>query len=231
MPKDILIFKRIEKKYPTDIKTAEKLLNTLEGLLKDDKYSHSTVCSTYLDTPDRLLIRNSIDAKVYKEKLRIRHYGQLTDDSRLFFEIKKKYKGVVYKRREVMTANEVSDYIFNRHIPFDSQIMRELDCTMARYGYPLPAAFIAYERDAYIFAKDPSVRITLDRNIRYRFDSLFPTKSNDGTPLLSDDQVILEIKTPGGMPLELAHALDKLKLYPTSFSKYGRAYAAAFDTL
>jgi hypothetical protein len=34
----------------------------------------------------------------------------------------------------------------------------------------------------------------------------------------------MEIKTDGAMPLWLSHALDELKIYPTSFSKYGRAY-------
>ena len=37
-------------------------------------------------------------------------------------------------------------------------------------------------------------------------------------------EYILEIKTDGAMPLWLSHALDELKIYPTSFSKYGKAY-------
>lgn len=231
MSNDLLIFKRVEKKYPADAACVDRLIEMLGELIIPDRYSHGTVCSTYLDTPDRMIIRNSIDAKVYKEKLRIRYYGELTNDSRLFFEIKKKYKGVVYKRREIMSFDEVCNYLYNGNAPCQSQIMRELDCAMARYGRPMPAAFIAYERDAYAFAHDKTVRITVDRNIRYRFDNLFPYKSDDGTLLLDPDRVVLEIKTAGGMPLPLAHALDELKLYPSSFSKYGRAYAAVKDKL
>ena len=224
MPKDILIFKRIEKKYPTDIETAEKLLNTLGGLLKEDRYCHSTVCSTYLDTPDRLLIRNSIDAKVYKEKLRIRHYGQLTDDSRLFFEIKKKYKGVVYKRRVSLWREEVFDYIESGVPPIDTQIMREIDYLMKLYRQPRPDVCILCEREAYLTAEDPNVRLTFDENLRYRRG--FPDENNisEGTPITEENEYILEIKTPGAMPLWLANTLSELKIYPQSFSKYAHAY-------
>ena len=35
---------------------------------------------------------------------------------------------------------------------------------------------------------------------------------------------MLEIKIPGAVPVWLADILADLKIYPTSFSKYGRAY-------
>ena len=34
----------------------------------------------------------------------------------------------------------------------------------------------------------------------------------------------MEIKTDGSMPLFLSAALDEMKIFPSSFSKYGRAY-------
>ena len=34
----------------------------------------------------------------------------------------------------------------------------------------------------------------------------------------------MEIKTPGGLPLSLAHLLAREKIFKTSFSKYGEAY-------
>ena len=48
---------------------------------------------------DRRLIRASLEKPVYKEKLRLRTYGVPSDGSPCFIEIKKKYKGVVCKRR------------------------------------------------------------------------------------------------------------------------------------
>lgn len=41
---------------------------------------------------------------MYKEKLRVRSYGVPTGDDKVFVELKKKYDGVVYKRRVAMTA-------------------------------------------------------------------------------------------------------------------------------
>ena len=45
-----------------------------------------------------------------------------------------------------------------------------------------------------------------------------------GTSLLDQDQVLMEIKTTGGIPLWLTHLLTQQHLFKTSFSKYGAAY-------
>ncbi|MBO5715190.1 MAG: VTC domain-containing protein [Clostridia bacterium] len=71
-------------------------MSLIRDKLIPDKHGRNTLCSLYLDTPDYLLIRNSIDAVSYKEKLRLRSYGVPNDDKKIFFEIKKKHKGVVY---------------------------------------------------------------------------------------------------------------------------------------
>lgn len=34
----------------------------------------------------------------------------------------------------------------------------------------------------------------------------------------------MELKLPGAMPLWMAHLLGDLRIYPTSFSKYGACY-------
>ncbi len=45
-----------------------------------------------------------------------------------------------------------------------------------------------------------------------------------GIPLLGKGQTLMEIKTSGGLPLWMSHELSRLKVYQTSFSKYGLAY-------
>ena len=42
--------------------------------------------------------------------------------------------------------------------------------------------------------------------------------------LLPPDTVLMEVKIPGAAPLWLAHLLSELRLFPTSFSKYGTCY-------
>ena len=224
MAKDIYIFKRIEKKYIVSADTKNKLLNEIEQYLIPDSHGKSTVCSLYLDTPDFLLIRNSIDAKCYKEKLRMRCYGTPKADDKVFLEIKKKFKGVVYKRRVPMTLCQAKKYVSDRIKPLQSQIMNEIDYAMDFYNSPAPSMLIAYEREAY-YAKDaPNVRLTFDYNVRYRNDDLYLEHGNVGTKIIPDGTYILEIKTDGAMPLWLAQALTKLEIFPHSFSKYGTAY-------
>ncbi len=224
MQKYTYTFKRYEKKYRINRNTAEKLLDIIKENLVPDEYGKSTICSLYLDTPDFLLIRNSIDAKVYKEKLRIRSYGTPTDETDVFLEIKKKFKGVVFKRREVMTVVDAMNYIFSGKIEKAGQIMSEIDYFMKFYNYPKPSMIICYERDAYYDKENRSNRITFDTNIRYRADDLFLEHGTHGTKILPDDELIMEIKTEGTMPLWLSAALSEVKIYPSRFSKYANSY-------
>ena len=200
------------------------LYNLIEDKIDCDEYGKSTVSNIYLDTPDFLLIRNSIDAKSYKEKLRIRSYGVPNDDSKVFFEIKKKYKGIVYKRRLSLTCNQVSDYIENGIRPTDSQIMREIDWCMKIYENPKPKVVLSYEREAFYWKNDKDIRLTFDRNVRYRMNDLSLQKGSSGVRIIPEDSILMEIKTPGSMPIELAEILSLCKIYPSSFSKYGKAY-------
>ena len=224
MSKDIMTFRRVEKKYRIDVLKKQMLLSLISHRLVPDSHGKSTISSVYLDTPSRLLIRNSIDARTYKEKLRIRSYGVPKPSDRVFLEIKKKYKGVVYKRREAMPLSMAEKYIETLEKPFDSQIMRELDYAMHFYRYPKPSMVVSYDREAYFVEDMPGLRITFDNRIRWREQELFLSYGNGGRMLLPENEYVLEIKTGGAMPLWLSCALDECKIYPTSFSKYGRAY-------
>lgn len=221
---DICIFKRVEKKYSIDSAKKDMLLSLINKKLVSDPHGKSTVCSTYLDTPDRQLIRTSIDARTYKEKLRIRSYGVPQKDTKVFLEIKKKYKGVVYKRRVKMTLADAEEYLATGKSPIQSQIMREIDYAMRFYRYPKPSMLIAYEREAYFSREDDGLRLTFDKNIRFRGNDLDMTAGAHGTKIIDDGKYILEIKTTGGMPLWLSKALDKCEIFPSSFSKYGTAH-------
>lgn len=221
---DIYIFKRVEKKYRVDLRKKEELLSEIGEYLIPDEHGKNTISSLYIDTPDYLLIRNSIDAKVYKEKLRLRSYGVPTPDTKVFLEIKKKYKGVVYKRRISLPLFKAYEYLEKRIRPEESQIMDEIDYAMDFYRNPKPMMLVSYEREAY-FAKDmPTVRLTFDSSVRYRENSLRLENGSDGKTILPENEFILEIKTDGAIPLWLSSALDKCRIYPSSYSKYANSY-------
>ena len=223
------IFKRIEKKYLLSEAQQEALFQRIGAHLRPDAFGRSTVLSLYLDTPDHRIIRNSIEAADYKEKLRLRSYGTAKPDSVVFLELKKKYGGVVYKRRAAMTLKEAERYLRMGIKPFESQIMSELDWAMRLYGRPKAAMLIACEREAWFDGAQPDLRLTFDRNIRYRENELRLDRGSAGTPLLPKDTVLLEIKTAGAMPLWLADALDAEGILPGSFSKYGEAYLRTLE--
>ena len=121
------VFKRIEKKYIVDEPTYEKLIKKLDGHFVKYRYYKSTICNIYYDTPSHQLVRNSIEKPVYKEKLRVRSYGVPNDEDMVFVELKKKYKGVVYKRRIEMTLAQTRDFFAGKDVPHDNpQIENEL---------------------------------------------------------------------------------------------------------
>lgn len=110
-------FERMEKKYLLDARQYEGLLRSLEGRLRPDAYSHGTVLSLYLDTGDSLLIRRSLQKPAYKEKVRLRSYGVPGSGDTVYLELKKKCRGVVYKRRVALSAQEAMDYLCRGKTP------------------------------------------------------------------------------------------------------------------
>ena len=198
-----LVFRRTESKYFLTQDRYRRLMSDIGGMLEPDVYGRSTVCSLYPDTPDFGLARRSAEAVGYKEKLRIRSYGEGAEQSaNVFFEIKKKYDGIVYKRRVTMTLAGAEEYLSSGIPPCDSQIMREIDYAMRLYR-PSPAAVVSYEREAFTAKDAPELRLTFDTGVRFRTDRLSLSEGSAGEKLLPDGTVLLEVKSTGGMPERL----------------------------
>ena len=220
------VFERSEKKYLVPISCYRALRDVLDAHMQEDKYKEYTVCNLYFDTDGNDLIRRSIEKPRYKEKLRLRSYGTVTDGDTVFLEIKKKFKGVVYKRRIVLPYREAKAYLNDGTPPSATgQIFREIDYFI-RFYKAYPKRFLSYDRTALSgVGEEKTLRVTFDRNIRSRTDRLDLSIPPDGEALLPDDVYLMEIKADGAMPLWFSQTLTELKLYPTSFSKYGRVYA------
>lgn len=222
-------FQRYEKKYLMDEIRYYQLLRSLEGYVQPDRYPSGTVSNIYFDTPDYRLIRTSLEKPLYKEKLRLRSYGRPTKEDRVYLELKKKYDGVVYKRRIPMSLEGAEAYLSGKAPVGEAQIAKEIDWVRRYYTHLKPAMFIACERKAFCAIDDKRLRLTFDHNLVWRKESLRLDVGNWGTPILEMGQWLLEIKCEGAMPLWLSHILDLLAIYPVSFSKYGRAYLASCE--
>ena len=219
------VFQRIEVKYLLDDMQYTELRKRLEGMAEVDSYGKTSILNIYFDTPDYKLIERSLEKPVYKEKLRLRTYGVADDDTNAFIEIKKKYKGVVYKRRISMPYAKAIEYLVGGKRPEErSQISDEIDYFLKYYKGIRPAMAISYDRIAMAGTKDPDLRITFDTNIRWRTDKLSLKEGNVGKDILLPGQHLMELKIAGAMSIELAKILDELNIRKTSFSKYGKGY-------
>lgn len=218
------VFCRKEIKYMLSGAQYEGLHARLQTQIVPDRFFVSSIFSLYYDTPDYLLIRRSLEKSKYKEKLRLRCYGIPDEKSEAFVEIKKKVDGVVYKRRESLPYKNALYYLLGMEEGGDSQIFHELDWFLRFYGDLQPAMFLSYNRLSYKGARDGALRITFDRDILWRTESLDLRGGAWGTPLLPDGCRLMEVKLQGAMPLWLSDVMSEFRIYPNGVSKYGLAY-------
>lgn len=215
-------FKRVEKKYFLTPEQYERFLIGTKTFIAPDAYGKSSILNIYYDTDDYRLIRASIDKPIYKEKLRVRSYGTPREDGKVFVEIKKKFDGVVYKRRATCPADALNRLLGPAPAPV-GQIEREI-AAFQQFWHTSPKVFIGYDRIAYAGREDDALRITFDDNLRFRTHDLDLRAGDGGTRFFDDNRILMEIKIPGACPLWLCRLLSELKIYPTSFSKYGSCY-------
>ena len=219
------IFQRHEIKFLADSRQRAYMEQVFADTMIPDPHGESTICNVYYDTPDYRLVRQSQEKPVYKEKLRMRSYGRVSGGDAVFLELKKKYKGVVYKRRISLTEQEAQAYMNGlAPLPEDSQIGREIEYFRRYYRDLRPAVYLCYDRCAYYAKDDPELRATFDKNICWRDTAMRLTARPGGEHLLLPRQSLLEIKTAGAIPMWLVEALDRAEIRHVSFSKYGEAY-------
>lgn len=218
-------FQRVELKYLLTPEQYRALRRGMEPYVRPDIYSHYTICSIYCDTEDFSIVRASLEKPVYKEKLRLRSYGVPGSRDTAFVELKKKYDGVVYKRRVTVTAAQAAEAVWTGKLRQSDQICREINWFL-HVWQPQPAAYIGYDREAWSGRDDPELRITFDTNLRGRNWDLDLRAGDFGELLLPQDSILMELKFTGGAPLWLARLLSDNGIRPASFSKYGSYYKA-----
>ncbi len=228
----IEVFNRYEHKYLIDKETFEKILKVLDEHMDMDSHNKDhtpyTIANIYFDTPDDYLIRTSLAKPEYKEKLRLRAYGVPDRDSKVFLEIKKKFKGIVNKRRTKLKLDEAYSFITTGKIPkpreyMNTQVLHELEYFMKIYDLN-PKVYLAYDRIAYFEKNNTDLRISFDMNIRSRRYDLALEKGDYGEMLLPPDVYLMEIKTSLSKPLWLTKLLTELDIKRSRFSKYGTEF-------
>ena len=218
-------FKRYELKYLMNESQKGAVLDALAEHAVPDHFGHSSIRNIYLDTDSFVLARRSIEKPMYKEKLRFRCYGPVRPGGDVFVELKKKYDGVVYKRRLAMPLDDAMGWFTGGSGDHpNTQIGREIDFLRTRYEGIRPRMFLSYERDSYRADDGKDLRITIDSEVAARMDDVDLTKAPTGRSVLPDGYTLMEIKTMYGYPEWLVRTLRENGLYKASFSKYGNAY-------
>jgi SPX domain protein involved in polyphosphate accumulation len=242
------IFSRIEKKYLITSKEQTALLKLIKKHMKKDNYFDSEIYNIYFDTENYDLIIQSIDHPVFKEKLRARSYGGY---DKVFIEIKTKIRGLAYRKdlledddivkdnnlsykRRVLLSHEDYNKLITGEANVktlaaqlvekgsDAQIAKEIDYMIEHFNLK-PRILLYYNRESYV--NEDRLRVTFDTDVHYRDQDLeFTKKSNDQILLNDDKNIIMEIKAHGAMPLWLVRHLSTAHIYPTQFSKIGKAY-------
>lgn len=262
-----------------------------------DAYGRTRITSLYLDTPERSMIARSVEKPLYKEKLRLRAYGDaagvalmgafgagpivrepgglpLSDgevETRVaaglqvpgaaaalpvFFGIKKKFKGIVYKRRLALTLPAALAFVSG--LPYEQacarwplsdaalaaaalspvtrQIARELEVAMDRWLPLVPSMGIACDRVAWAYRpemfQEREGDELFDSELRITFDDCLEYLDchrfrSPWRPIIESSESVMEIKSAGPYPPWLVEVLSAERIYPASFTKYGNAYQLA----
>lgn len=247
-------FQRKEVKYRLTPRQLQAILEAIEGHMKVDRYGDTVIESRYYDTPHRELIERSLDKPLYKEKLRLRSYGPFSLAGIVYVELKKKYKGIVYKRRigmskaaaqafvagmdfeDAATRYPLADAALQNELlsPHGRQIAAEIRAFCLRYPGLVPSMDISvvcrsYEPASHAAASTITLQGAPSTDLRITFDMQMRGRDlmRDSHPtyeLAGRGEAVMEIKSIGSYPLWLTEALSSNKIYPQSFSKYGEAY-------
>lgn len=238
------VFKRYEIKYMVTAEQKARILRAMEPYMEMDRFGRSTVRNIYYDTDDFVLARHSIAKPDFKEKLRVRSYAKADAESTVFVELKRKFDGVVYKRRVGLCEADAMKWMAGSNDPAvihgtdagSTQVTSEIEYFRGLYRGLKPVLYLAYDREAYKMKEGAQTadggsefRVTFDCNIRCRENDLSLKSEAYGTEMLEEGMFLMELKCPGAIPLWMTEVLSRERLYKTSFSKYGTAYCRFMD--
>lgn len=225
----IEIFNRQELKFVVSREQYQTILPTILQHMQFDRHNQHgrtyRLYNLYVDTSDYALIRHSVNKPViYKEKIRIRSYEPLRNDSLVFLEVKKRYRKITNKRRTKILLDDALRFIKTGNVPelhsyMNEQVVREMSIMLRQHNYR-PTAYITYDRMAFHALDDTSdLRMTFDSNLVSQ-----PYGATETNRLLATDKLIMEIKSTANMPLWLVCLLDENDIRKQSFSKYGTEF-------
>ncbi|MEM3373308.1 MAG: polyphosphate polymerase domain-containing protein [Candidatus Anstonellales archaeon] len=226
---------RVEFKYLVPLKLKEELKENILPYLQYDYYSEIrplkqyTVRSIYFDTPKLTAYYEKLSGLKIRNKFRIRGYNELTEDSKVFIEIKRKNENYVSKDRVPIFYSDLNDFlnhfdlskIGNHTIEYERRIEAAKNFFFYYTNNKLkPIINVIYEREAFECKYGSGLRVTFDMNLRSFLTHTVDTLFNDESELIFPEHFILEIKYFQTLPVWVPRIINKYNLKKEAISKY-----------
>lgn len=215
---------RREIKYTIPLLQFKKLEPQLTAVLRPDsagnEHGQYRVRSLYFDSlhdDDYYDVLRGVEAR---KKIRLRVYPPRGKTIKLEYKFK---QGVNQRKTSLLVTKKqakemiAGNYGFLTAFPDPDAMTIYHEMTTRTYR---PKVLIEYDRQAYA-APGNDIRITFDTNIRAsRYSPDLFSASANLTPLLPEDQGVLEIKYDGFLYSYLQNVLSGLDALPNAASKY-----------
>lgn len=199
----VALYKRIDTKYVLTMDELFKLIDIIKvshKILEIDQTRVFTYLTNYFDTSDFQFYTDHHNGFVNRIKVRQREY---TNSGLKFYEIKRKLPGEQTAKIRISIAQ------MSQQLPEDQYQM--IDYKRLR-NRPLEIKMSNTFDRMTLTSRNLEERITIDTNIKF---------TSDGKNASLPDVVILELKQPiYDVTNPLVQTLKKMRIYPSSFSKY-----------
>ncbi|MCA9583393.1 MAG: polyphosphate polymerase domain-containing protein [Myxococcales bacterium] len=226
------ILPRFELKFWATETELHGVLDDLHGLIDRDTHTPEgsrtyQITSLYFDTPKFDFFVDKVEGIKHRVKVRLRRYDSNSDG---FIEVKarsgrgiRKYRvpldGEAMRRMAGGDATPLIEHRDGKHAFAARMILREISSHSL-----VPAVITVYHREAFMFREDPTLRLTIDRNLYCAGDDLVNRFFDHREGLIRmvewDNRAILEVKTTGPIPETMARSVRRAGLKRTSISKY-----------
>jgi hypothetical protein len=192
--------------------------------------------SLYFDSPRFDFFFHKLDGVKLRKKVRIRRYGEQGPWEKVFVEIKSREGPYISKSRFAMDqpslpllVNPMQQELRPATLtPPEVRVYHEV-ISLARLFQLRPVIFIRYTRRSFWAEGDERLRITFDKDLSYdtvNHNCFSPLENTQ--PILDADQIVMEIKANGSVPLWVLELLQEFECTMVRLSKYCLGVQAAY---
>ena len=152
------------------------------------KYEDRYVNNIYFDTKNMSSLKDNIEGNFFREKIRVRWYGDFlgpTKQPKLEFKIKKGLMG--YKKQYILNSFDL-----NESVNFSNYLKEYFDeNNLINYNYTFSPSVVNSYRREYFQSYRNDYRITIDHNVSYYN---LRNKSRPRLDYTNNENIIVELK-------------------------------------